>query len=252
MKIFKSLKNLALVLSLIAPGLASAGMDPVAPDPNTGANFNRYAYANNNPYRFTDPDGRQSRELPYEFKYSGGKMPEPQFSFGAWMAVEFLSGFQDLNYRAPAGSGQVQSVVTPMEFSAASSLAQGAGAAVSAVRGGAAIADSALVVRGGSAAGANSVEGLARGTGTHPSGVTGFSAESANGATLCQLCGNIAHNQVGVTTAGEIRAAGGNVIATKGASPTHVTVTGLKPEAANRLLTPTRANPIPKVERLER
>jgi RHS repeat-associated protein len=33
-------------------------MDPVQPDGTTGASFNRYAYANNNPYRFTDPDGR--------------------------------------------------------------------------------------------------------------------------------------------------------------------------------------------------
>ena len=32
--------------------------DPVAADGNTGGNFNRYAYANNNPYRFIDPDGR--------------------------------------------------------------------------------------------------------------------------------------------------------------------------------------------------
>ncbi len=33
-------------------------VDPVTADPNTGANFNRYAYANNNPYKYTDPDGR--------------------------------------------------------------------------------------------------------------------------------------------------------------------------------------------------
>ncbi|MGD9583326.1 MAG: RHS repeat-associated core domain-containing protein [Lysobacterales bacterium] len=33
-------------------------IDPVAADANTGGNFNRYWYANNNPYRFTDPDGR--------------------------------------------------------------------------------------------------------------------------------------------------------------------------------------------------
>lgn len=33
-------------------------VDPVTADGNTGANFNRYWYTNNNPYRFTDPDGR--------------------------------------------------------------------------------------------------------------------------------------------------------------------------------------------------
>ncbi|WAC63611.1 RHS repeat-associated core domain-containing protein [Pseudoxanthomonas sp. SL93] len=33
-------------------------IDPVSADSIGGANFNRYWYANNNPYRFTDPDGR--------------------------------------------------------------------------------------------------------------------------------------------------------------------------------------------------
>jgi RHS repeat-associated protein len=33
-------------------------MDPVDVDPTTGANFNRYAYAEDNPYRYVDPDGR--------------------------------------------------------------------------------------------------------------------------------------------------------------------------------------------------
>jgi RHS repeat-associated protein len=34
-------------------------VDPVTADGATGGNFNRYWYANNNPYRFTDPDGRK-------------------------------------------------------------------------------------------------------------------------------------------------------------------------------------------------
>ena len=33
--------------------------DPVPTDPDNGQNFNRYAYANNNPYTNIDPDGRQ-------------------------------------------------------------------------------------------------------------------------------------------------------------------------------------------------
>lgn len=34
-------------------------VDPVTADSVSGANFNRYWYANNNPYRFKDPDGRE-------------------------------------------------------------------------------------------------------------------------------------------------------------------------------------------------
>jgi RHS repeat-associated protein len=33
-------------------------VDPVTANSSTGENFNRYWYANNNPYRFSDPDGR--------------------------------------------------------------------------------------------------------------------------------------------------------------------------------------------------
>jgi len=36
-------------------------VDPVTASSVNGGNFNRYWYANNNPYRFTDPDGRFSR-----------------------------------------------------------------------------------------------------------------------------------------------------------------------------------------------
>jgi RHS repeat-associated protein len=37
-------------------------VDPVTADANTGAMFNRYKYAANNPYRFVDPDGRQEKD----------------------------------------------------------------------------------------------------------------------------------------------------------------------------------------------
>ncbi|WP_425476558.1 RHS repeat-associated core domain-containing protein, partial [Arenimonas oryziterrae] len=33
-------------------------VDPIATDANSGVNFGRYWYANNNPYKFSDPDGR--------------------------------------------------------------------------------------------------------------------------------------------------------------------------------------------------
>jgi RHS repeat-associated protein len=39
----------------------SPSTDPVGVDTKSAWNFNRYAYANNSPYKFTDPDGRYGR-----------------------------------------------------------------------------------------------------------------------------------------------------------------------------------------------
>lgn len=38
-------------------------IDPVSPQPDELHSLNRYAYANNNPYRFVDPDGRQAARI---------------------------------------------------------------------------------------------------------------------------------------------------------------------------------------------
>lgn len=65
-------------LLAFATGNANArwlSVDPVQADANTGQNFNRYWYANNNPYKFTDPDGRQVRELNFETQRSGYQPP---------------------------------------------------------------------------------------------------------------------------------------------------------------------------------
>lgn len=50
-------------------------VDPVAANPNTGASFNRYVYASNNPYKFIDPDGRSDLNLfaPTDPLYEAGK-----------------------------------------------------------------------------------------------------------------------------------------------------------------------------------
>ncbi len=104
------------------------------------------------------------------------------------------------------------------------------------------IPDEALVVRGGR----NQPDDLRRGTRTHPSGVTGVSVECAAGLSVDELAAAIPHGQVGVTTVGAIRTAGGDVVRTSGRSPHHATLVGLSPEDASRLLTPTIPNPAGK------
>ena len=104
------------------------------------------------------------------------------------------------------------------------------------------IPDEAMVVRGGR----NRPEDLRRGTRMHPSGATGVSVECAEGLSVEELATAIPHGQIGVTTVGAIRAAGGDVVRTSGRSPHHATVVGLSPEEASRLLTPTVPNPAPK------
>ncbi len=101
------------------------------------------------------------------------------------------------------------------------------------------IADDAIVVRGGQ----NRAQDIQRGIGTHPSGISGVSVESAEG-TITELSRAIPHKQIGVTTVGKVRKVGGDVVRTSGRSPYHATLTGLIPEEASKLLTPTILNPI--------
>ena len=85
----------------------------------------------------------------------------------------------------------------------------------------------------------------------HPSGIRGFSVESANGLTAEELSRSpmVKNNQMGVTTVGDIRAAGGQVTPTNGASPNHATVSGLSPAKAVELLNPPVKNPNPATKK---
>jgi hypothetical protein len=101
------------------------------------------------------------------------------------------------------------------------------------------IPNEAIVIRGGR----NRPEDVRRGIGTHPSGVTGISVECGQGLSVQELSALIPHGQIGATTVGAIRDAGGDVIRTSGRSPYHATLTGLIPDEISLLLTPTMPNP---------
>ncbi len=57
-KTISGILTIALCVFAFDASARFVSADPVQANPNNGQNFNRYWYANNNPYKFTDPDGR--------------------------------------------------------------------------------------------------------------------------------------------------------------------------------------------------
>ena len=55
------------------------GVDPVGFDPENVHSFNRYAYANNNPYKFVDPDGHTAFDVIF-LAYDLGKLGAALYS----------------------------------------------------------------------------------------------------------------------------------------------------------------------------
>ncbi|QSX79999.1 hypothetical protein I8J32_007790 [Lysobacter solisilvae] len=74
------------------PGIGRMlSVDPVTANPNTGAKFNRYAYGLNNPYRFTDPDGRDDLDM---FALTDPlRVPALRFSMPGWFTVMGHGGY---------------------------------------------------------------------------------------------------------------------------------------------------------------
>ena len=105
------------------------------------------------------------------------------------------------------------------------------------------IPDSAIVCRGGSCSADSFING--KGVTIDASGkLNGVSVQSAPGQSLEALTENIPHNQVGVTTAGDIRNVGGDVLPSPGnGNPYHSTVSGITPNQAEDVFNPTRRNP---------
>jgi hypothetical protein len=98
-------------------------------------------------------------------------------------------------------------------------------------------------------------ESFARGSGVTVGGggnLEGVSVNSAPGRVVQELTApdprtgypGIPHQQVGVTTVGAVRAAGGDVVPSPTrTNPHHATLGGLTPEQASQLFRPTVKNP---------
>jgi RHS repeat-associated protein len=109
------------------------------------------------------------------------------------------------------------------------------------------LSDSALVVRGG----LTTADRLASGSGVtvDASGnLSGLSVQSANGASVGDLAGALPNKQIGVTTVGDVRAAGGEVVPDPlPGNPNHCEMCGVTPQKASELFQPQKnPNPLKK------
>jgi hypothetical protein len=97
-----------------------------------------------------------------------------------------------------------------------------------------ALPDAALVVRGGGAANQTAARINAAIGPSRTPGVEGFSAQCNGGTCLGELGQFLRNRELGVTTVGDIRRIGGDVVPTPGFGH-HVTVTGVTGEAVSPL-----------------
>ncbi|MDH5832406.1 RHS repeat-associated core domain-containing protein [Luteimonas kalidii] len=100
-------------------------VDPVTAYGSPTSQFHRYRYANSNPYKFLDPDGRQGAtagelmlDLEYGNQYSNAQAETVTAFFRNLpntIAGMLLCGGCDPGYVAPPGSGEVTSVGSPFD-----------------------------------------------------------------------------------------------------------------------------------------
>ncbi len=106
-----------------------------------------------------------------------------------------------------------------------------------------ALPNDALVVRGG----LNEPDNFTKGTGVSADAdglLSEVSVQCASGKTEKELARPLLNGQIGVTTLGELRAAGGEVDpAPTPDNPDHCLLRGLDAATASSLFTPTKANP---------
>ncbi|WP_082576521.1 RHS repeat-associated core domain-containing protein [Lysobacter sp. Root604] len=218
-------------------------VDPVTVYAGGQRYFNRYHYAGGNPYRFVDLDGRSIWTKLLKYAKNGGNLAQTvaglkeDFKTASNSSVPFpqraLAGMSMASEIAPVSAGDVKD----------------AGKAVIGLirrgdRAAERLPDSTLVCRGG----ACTADRFRNGSGVTIDGngnLQGVSVNSAPGKSVAELSEGIPNGQVGVTTVGDIRKAGGDVVPSpRGArNPDHCTMCGITPEKAEELFTPTVRNP---------
>ena len=191
---------------------------------------NLFCYADNNPLRFKDPYGLDVQD-----------------------AIDLLN---NIDKKLAVELGDYYLLQQPVDFPAIIQFAQRLGnngcleqvvyeierdPGVLSAMGKNRLPDDAKVVRGG----LNTADRIRTAIVVHV-GIKGVSVQSANGKSIVELSGFINHNQIGVTTVGEIRKFNSDVIPTPGKGyhcTVYMGVGGITPEQLSALLQPIRPNP---------
>ena len=216
---------------------------------------NLYAYAGNDPVGYTDPSGKFLDTildaifvvadvviLVADVVTTGGdNLAINSIALGADLAataVPFATG-GGLAVRAGARAGDVAQGAGH----AAGSFDELAEAADEVI-----LHDSDLVVRGGECCADNFAKSVELGNSTRNADGTlnGVSVQSKPGGDLYELAQPFKNGQVGVTTVGDIKAAGGRIDRTNSpGNPNHCDICGLTPQQLENLFRPTITNPVP-------
>jgi len=226
--------------------------DPATPVAGNLSSISRYVYADSNPIGNIDPDGRESACVSQANHCDGSNRPPSDVGN---VVTDIAKGIAKsaINVDAKFHTGEEGKAETPSNSVQAATMAI-IGTAVSLVVAeategesaasgvGTALDDSTLVCRGGQCNASNFSGGT--GVSMQDGKLMNVSVNSAPGASLQQLSTTIPNGQVGVTTYGQIRAAGGDVIPSPTANnPYHCTMCGLTPQKAEELFQPTVKNP---------
>ncbi len=197
------------------PGIGRfLSVDPVTADGSTGSNFNRYWYANNNPYKFTDPDGR----LPLVLIPIGGGIAGGVINIGAQMAKakgSFTERLSQVNWKqvgVATGAGVLGGSAGAVASTAATTGGVIAANAVAGAAIGATAAHASAAVEGQTASTGDVVKGAAIGgvlSGTAGAaaaapGAAGRAASSSMTQTEKAATGNLVQGVANTT-----RSAGG-------------------------------------------